>query len=75
MKLSETTTEAIRATAAEKGCRVLAVENTGAGRFSVIRVVLERAGGEPVTVDDCEAVSRQPLFEMINCMASEPVSL
>jgi ribosome maturation factor RimP len=59
MKLSETTTEAIRATAAEKGCRVLAVENTGAGRFSVIRVVLERAGGEPVTVDDCEAVSRQ----------------
>jgi ribosome maturation factor RimP len=58
MKLSETTIEAIAAAAQGKGCRLLAVENAGAGRFSVVRVVLERIGGDPVTVDDCEAVSR-----------------
>jgi len=51
--------EAIRTAAADKGCRLLAVENAGAGRFSVVRVVLERAGGEPVTVEDCESVSRE----------------
>src|SRR5215471_20308860 len=59
MKLSETTMDAIRTAAWGKGCRLLAVESAGAGRFSVIRVVLERAGGEPVTVDDCESVSRE----------------
>jgi len=59
MSLKESTTEEIRAIAERKGCRLLAVENAGAGRFSVLRVVLERAGGEPVTVDDCEAVSRE----------------
>jgi ribosome maturation factor RimP len=59
MPLKESTTEEIRAIAQRKGCRLLAVENAGAGRFSVLRVVLERAGGEPVTVDDCEAVSRE----------------
>jgi len=59
MKLSETTMDAIRTAASGKGCRLLAVESAGAGRFSVIRVVLERAGGEPVTVDDCESVSRE----------------
>ncbi len=51
--------EAIRTAAADKGCRLLAVESAGAGRYSVVRVVLERTGGEPVTVDDCEAVSRE----------------
>jgi ribosome maturation factor RimP len=51
--------EAIRTAASGKGCRLLAVESAGAGRFSVVRVVLERAGGEPVTVDDCESVSRE----------------
>jgi ribosome maturation factor RimP len=51
--------QAIQAAAEGKGCRLLAVENAGAGRFSVIRIVLERAGGDPVTVDDCEAVSRE----------------
>jgi len=58
MKLSEMTTEAIRAVAERRGCRLLALEGAGAGRYSVLRVVLERATGEPVTVDDCEGVSR-----------------
>jgi ribosome maturation factor RimP len=57
--LSEKTTEEIRAIAAEKGCRLLAVESAGAGRFTVLRLVLERAAGEAVTVDDCEEVSRE----------------
>jgi ribosome maturation factor RimP len=58
-ELSETTTREIRSIAAEKGCRLLAIEGAGAGRFSVLRLVLERETGEPVTVDDCEAVSRE----------------
>jgi ribosome maturation factor RimP len=57
--LSQKTTEEIRAIATEKGCRLLAVESAGAGRYSVLRLVLERASGEAVTVDDCEAVSRE----------------
>jgi ribosome maturation factor RimP len=59
MKLSEQTTEEIRAIAAEKGCRLLAVESAGAGRFSVLRVVLEQSSGDPVTLGECEAVSRE----------------
>src|SRR5215475_13783881 len=59
MKLSAETTEEIRAIAAEKGCRLLAVENAGAGKYSVLRLVLERSTGEPVTLEDCEAVSRE----------------
>jgi ribosome maturation factor RimP len=58
MKLSEMTTEAIRAVAERRGCRLLALEGAGAGRYSVLRVVLERATGDSVTVDDCEGVSR-----------------
>ncbi len=57
--LSQETTDEIREIAAEKGCRLLAVESAGAGRFSVLRLVLERDTGEAVTVDDCEAVSRE----------------
>ena len=57
--LSEQTTEEIRAIAAQRSCRLLAVETAGAGRFTVLRVVLERADGESVTVEDCEGVSRQ----------------
>ena len=57
--LSDKTTEEIRAIAAEKGCQLLAVETAGAGRFLVLRLVLERATGDPVTVDDCETVSRE----------------
>jgi len=56
--LSEKTTGEIEAIAAEKGCRLLAVETAGAGRFTVLRLVLERADGGAVTVDDCESVSR-----------------
>jgi ribosome maturation factor RimP len=59
MKLSETTNEQIRAVAADRGCRLLAIESAGAGRFSVLRVVLERADGEGASIDDCEAVSRE----------------
>ena len=56
--LSEKTTLEIEKIAQEKGCRLLAVETAGAGRFTVLRLVLERSGGEPVTVEDCELVSR-----------------
>jgi ribosome maturation factor RimP len=59
MKLSEETTGEIRAIAAEKGCRLLAVESAGAGRYSVLRLVLERSTGDPVTIEDCETVSRE----------------
>lgn len=59
MKVSEKTLQDVASIAAEKGCRLLALEETGAGRFSVLRAVLERANGDPVTVDDCEAVSRE----------------
>ena len=59
MKLSEVTTEAIRAAAERRGCRLLALEGAGAGRYSVLRVVLERLTGEPVMVEDCEGVSRE----------------
>ena len=59
MKLSEETTGEIRALSAEKGCRLLAVESAGAGRFSVLRLVLEKSNGEPATLEDCESVSRE----------------
>jgi ribosome maturation factor RimP len=57
--LAAETTEEIRAIAREKGCRLLAVETTGAGRASVLRLVLEHADGASATVEDCEAVSRE----------------
>jgi ribosome maturation factor RimP len=56
--LSDKTTGEIEAIAREKGCRLLAVETAGAGRFTVLRLVLERSDGSAVTVDDCESVSR-----------------
>lgn len=56
--LGEKTTREIGAIAEERGCRLLAIESAGAGRFTVLRVVLERPDGAAVTVDDCEAVSR-----------------
>ena len=59
MKLSEETTGEIRAIAAGKGCRLLDLESSGAGRYSVLRVVLERENGEPVNLEECEAVSRE----------------
>lgn len=59
MRVSEKTMNEIAAIAAEKGCRLLELESAGAGRFSTLRVVLERSNGEPVGVEDCEAVSRE----------------
>ena len=57
--LGEKTTLEIGSIAREKGCRLLAVESAGAGRFTVLRIVLERQDGETVTVEDCEGVSRE----------------
>ena len=56
--LGEKTTLEIGAIAEEKGCRLLAIESAGAGRFSVLRNVLERQDGSAVSVEDCESVSR-----------------
>jgi ribosome maturation factor RimP len=56
--LGEDTTREIGAIAEERGCRLLAIESAGAGRFTVLRVVLERQDGGAVTVEDCESVSR-----------------
>jgi ribosome maturation factor RimP len=58
MKLSEKTTNEIRAIAAEQGCRLLAIETAGTGRYLVLRLVLERSDGESVSLEECEAVSR-----------------
>ena len=57
--LSEKTIEEIGEIAEERGCRLLAVESAGAGRFSVLRLVLERFDGGAATVEDCEGVSRE----------------
>jgi ribosome maturation factor RimP len=59
MKVSDKTVQEVASVAAAKNCRLLALESAGAGRFSTLRVVLERANGDPVTVEDCEAVSRE----------------
>jgi ribosome maturation factor RimP len=59
MKLSLETSGEIGAIAAEKGCRLLAIESAGTGKFSVLRLVLERSSGDPVTLEDCETVSRE----------------
>ena len=58
MALGDKTTREIGAIAEERGCRLLAIESAGAGRFTVLRVVLERPDGSAVTVEDCETVSR-----------------
>jgi ribosome maturation factor RimP len=57
--LSDKTTREIGEIAEERGCRLLAVESAGAGRFTVLRLVLERRDGTAVTVEDCENVSRE----------------
>jgi len=53
------TTEEIAVIAREKGCRLLAIERSGVGRTSVLRIVLEKEDGSPVTIEQCEAVSRE----------------
>jgi ribosome maturation factor RimP len=57
--LKPETTQEIRAIAREKGCRLLAVEPSGTGRAAVVRLVLEREDGRSVSLEDCEAVSRE----------------
>ena len=57
--VSDKTTREIGAIAEERGCRLLAVESAGAGRFTVLRLVLERLDGSAVSVEDCESVSRE----------------
>ncbi len=57
--LSDKTTQEIGAIAEERGCRLLAIESAGVGRFSVVRLVLEHLDGSPATVEDCEGVSRE----------------
>lgn len=57
--LSEKTTLEIAAIAEERGCRLLAVESAGTGRYTVLRLVLEKQDGGAVTVEDCERVSRE----------------
>ncbi|MEX0881005.1 MAG: ribosome maturation factor RimP [Thermoanaerobaculia bacterium] len=57
--MSEKTTLEIAAIAEERGCRLLAVESAGAGRYTVLRIVLERQDGGAVTAEDCEGVSRE----------------
>jgi ribosome maturation factor RimP len=66
LRLSEGTLNEIRAIAAERGCQLLDVESGGAGKFSVLRLVLERGDGSPVTIEECEAVSREvsPLLDV-----------
>jgi len=59
MQIRDETREQVAAIAADKGCRLLDLEGAAAGRHSVLRVILERANGDPVTVEDCEAVSRE----------------
>ena len=58
MRLKEETLDEIRAIARRKGCRLLDVEPSGSGGASVMRVVLEREDGSPVTTQECETVSR-----------------
>jgi ribosome maturation factor RimP len=53
------TTEEIRAIAREKGCHLLAIERSGGGRAGLLRIVLDREDGTSVSVQDCEAVSRE----------------
>lgn len=59
LPLGPETTEEIAVIAREKGCRLLAIESSGGGRASVLRLVLEREDGSGVSVEDCEAVSRE----------------
>jgi ribosome maturation factor RimP len=61
--LGERLESEIRQVAAESGCELLAVETAGAGRYLVVRLVLDKPEG--VTLEDCERVSRDvsPLLD------------
>ena len=70
-KLSEGTLRQLEAVAAEKGCRLLEVESSGAGASTVLRLVLERTDGSPVSIEQCEAVSRDasPILDVADEIA------
>jgi ribosome maturation factor RimP len=70
-KLSEGTLRQLEAVAAEKGCRLLEVESSGAGASTVLRLVLERTDGSPVSIEECEAVSRDasPILDVADEIA------
>ena len=69
--LSEGTLSQLRAVAAEKGCRLLEVESSGTGASAVLRLVLERNDGSPVSIEECEAVSRDasPILDVADEIA------
>jgi len=69
--LSEGTLRQLEAVAAEKGCRLLEVESAGAGASTVLRLVLERTDGSPVSIEECEAVSRDasPILDVADEIA------
>jgi ribosome maturation factor RimP len=69
--LSEETLRQLEAVAAEKGCRLLDVESSGTGSSTVLRLVLERTDGSPVSIEECEAVSRDasPILDVADEIA------
>jgi ribosome maturation factor RimP len=69
--LSEGTLRQLEAVAAESGCRLLEVESSGSGASAVLRLVLERIDGSPVTIEECEAVSRDasPILDVADEIA------
>lgn len=58
-ELTDGTQERIREIAEERGLRLLEVSTAGAGRYTTLRIVLERADGGSVNLDECESVSRE----------------
>ena len=69
--LSEGTLRQLEAVAAESGCRLLEVESSGAGASTVLRLVLERSDGSPVSIEECETVSRDasPILDVADEIA------
>jgi ribosome maturation factor RimP len=67
-ELSEQTVADIRRVAEARGLRLLEVQETGAGRYTTLRVVLEREDGESVSLEECESVSREvsPLLDAVD---------
>jgi ribosome maturation factor RimP len=57
MRLDPRITDDIRAIAESEGAQLLAVETTGAGPQTVLRVVVDGPSG--VTLDQCASISRQ----------------
>ncbi|MDO8271353.1 MAG: ribosome maturation factor RimP, partial [Gammaproteobacteria bacterium] len=62
----------IRPTVTALGLELWGVEHVVQGRFSVLRVYIDK-GGDGVTIDDCEKVSRQisGIFDVEDPIAGE----